>query len=184
VRHAAALLCCGLLAGACETSTPAGPKPAASAKPAPAAALASPTPAAALAVATPAPAAAAASAPSERHFGQPPALAGAPIPVEQLLAAPEPHLGQRVKCQGKVARVCQAAGCWLELQAASGGPGLRVPMADHAFFIPQDALGQQAVVEGNLLRQELPAAQREHYEGEGMKATGPLSLEATGVVLR
>src|SRR5262245_48614011 len=76
---------------------------------------------------------------AERHFGRPAELPGDPIPVAALLAAPEPYLGQRIKCEGKVARVCQNAGCWLELQAEQGG-GLRVPMAGHAFFIPQDAV--------------------------------------------
>jgi len=88
-----------------------------------------------------------------------------------------------VKCEGTVARVCQNAGCWLELQAEAGKQGLRVPMAGHAFFIPKDAVGQHAVIEGVLRRQELPEGQRAHYQGEGMQAVGPLSLEATSVLL-
>jgi len=119
-----------------------------------------------------------------RHFGAPPKLAGPPTPVAELLTAPEPYLGKTIKCEGKVARVCQNAGCWLELQATEGGEGLRVPMAGHAFFIPQDAVGQLAVVEGALRRSALPAAQREHYKSEGMQATGPLALDATSVSLR
>ena len=124
------------------------------------------------------------AAPAARQFGAAPKLAGDPVPVATLLATPEPHVGKAVKCEGKVARVCQAAGCWLELQPESGGEGLRVPMAAHAFFIPQDAVGQVAVVEGELKRRELPDAQKAHYAGEGMKAMGPLSLEATSVLLR
>ena len=121
---------------------------------------------------------------AERRLGAAPKLVGDPIPVAQLLSAPEPYLGKTVKCEGKVARVCQAAGCWLELQPEGGREGLRVPMAGHAFFVPQDAVGQVAVVEGELRRSELPAAQKKHYEGEGMQAVGPLALEATSVVLR
>jgi hypothetical protein len=119
-----------------------------------------------------------------RRFGAALQVVGEPLLVEAVLAAPEPYLGKVVKCEGKVARVCQAAGCWLELQAEAGGEGLRVPMAAHAFFIPQDAVGHVAVVEGELKRRELVETQRKHYEGEGMKAVGPLSLDATGVVLR
>jgi hypothetical protein len=119
-----------------------------------------------------------------RQFGTTPKLPGAPVPVATLLATPDAHVGKTVKCEGKVARVCQAAGCWLELQPESGGEGLRVPMAAHAFFIPQDAVGHVAVVEGELKRRELPDAQKAHYAGEGMKAMGPLALEATSVVLR
>jgi hypothetical protein len=143
------------------------------------------SPPAAQKVAEPAkPAADAARGATARHFGAPAQLAGPATPVAELMKAPEPYLGKTVKCEGKVARVCQNAGCWLELTAASGGEGLRVPMAGHAFFIPQDAVGQLAVVEGALRRAELPAAQRAHYQSEGMQAVGPLALDATSVSLR
>jgi len=181
VRCTGPLLAVALLASGCN------------AKPAPSASgaqLASPPadPAAAPLAPTPVEPVAAApvqsAAPAERQFGTTPKLPGDPVPVATLLATPEPHVGKTVKCEGKVARVCQAAGCWLELQPESGGEGLRVPMAAHAFFIPQDAVGHVAVVEGELKRRELPDAQKAHYAGEGMKAMGPLSLDATSVVLR
>lgn len=121
---------------------------------------------------------------AERRFGAAPTLEGEPVPVTTLIATPEPYLGKTVKCAGKVAQVCQSMGCWLELQADEGGEGLRVPMANHAFFIPKDAVGQHAVIEGALRRADLPAAQREHYQSEGMKAVGPLALDATSVILR
>jgi len=176
-----ALLTLVALLGACEASGPAARTPER--------APSTPSPRVAAAVDTAhdqavgAPTTQPASAAAERRFGSAPTLPGDPIAVSALLAAPEPHLGKTVKCEGKVARVCQNAGCWLELQADSG-EGLRVPMAGHSFFIPQDAVGRLAVVEGSLRRHELPARQREHYQGEGMQAVGPLSLEATSVVLR
>jgi len=83
-----------------------------------------------------------------------------------------------------VSRVCQRAGCWLELSADGKAEGLRVPMAGHAFFIPQDAVGQRAVIEGELSALPLRDNQREHLESEGLKAVGPLSLAATSVTLR
>jgi hypothetical protein len=100
------------------------------------------------------------------------------------MADPEPYLRRTVKCRGTIARVCQAAGCWLELRAAAGGDGLRVPMANHAFFVPQDIVGKVAVVEGRLGARQLLEAERAHLTGEGLQATGPLFLEATGVVVR
>jgi hypothetical protein len=123
--------------------------------------------------------------PSEpvRTFGAPLKNALPALPVDQVMAAPDLLVGKHIACRGTVARVCQAAGCWLELQAEGAAEGLRVPMANHAFFIPQDAVGHAAVIEGELKRRELPQAQREHYAGEGMKSMGPLSLEATSVAL-
>lgn len=156
-----ALAVAGLLVG-CSQQAPAAPEP--RAEP----------------VVAPAPAK---PAPPVRTFGAPLQNAMPALPVEQVIAAPELLLGKSIACKGTVARVCQAAGCWLELQAEGMQEGLRVPMANHAFFIPQDAVGHAAVIEGELKRRELPEAQRAHYQGEGMKAMGPLSLEATSVAL-
>ncbi len=118
-----------------------------------------------------------------RTFGAPLANIEPVRPVDVVLADPDQLVGKKIAARGTVARVCQAAGCWLELQAEGANEGLRVPMANHAFFIPQDAVGHAAVIEGELKRHELPDAQRQHYAGEGMKAMGPLSLEATSVAL-
>jgi Domain of unknown function (DUF4920) len=118
-----------------------------------------------------------------RTFGDAPKLAGAPLDVEQVLAAPGTYLQQTIKCQGKVSRVCEAAGCWLELRADAAGPGLRVPMAGHSFFVPQDIVGKQAVVEGKLSSRVLSDSELAHLRGEGLSAIGPLFLAATSVVV-
>jgi hypothetical protein len=124
-----------------------------------------------------------APSPEGRLFGAPLELSEA-VDVSVILAGPEPYLGKRVQCSGVVGRVCERAGCWLELRPeGSQGPGLRVPMAGHRFFIPQDAVGRPARVEGQLVARALGAAERAHLEGEGLKAIGPLSLAATGVLL-
>lgn len=122
--------------------------------------------------------------PEERSFGAPLSLSDS-LDVGQVLANPEPFLGKIVQCSGVIARVCERAGCWLELRPeGSDREGLRVPMARHAFFIPQDAVGRPAKVEGELVARELGAGERAHLEGEGLRAVGPLSLSATGVVIR
>jgi hypothetical protein len=118
-----------------------------------------------------------------RTFGDAPKLAGAPLDVEQVLAAPKTYLQQTIKCRGKVSRVCEAAGCWLELRADAGGPGLRVPMAGHSFFVPQDIVGKQAIVEGALSSRVLSDSELAHLRGEGLSAIGPLFLAATSVVV-
>jgi hypothetical protein len=121
----------------------------------------------------------------ERRFGAASKLEGEPVDVAQVLAAPQSYLNQNIKCAGTVARVCEAAGCWLELRAAQGdAQGLRVPMAGHAFFVPRDVVGRPAVVEGVLTARELNDAELAHLKGEGLAATGPLSLTATSVVVR
>lgn len=184
MMRAGSLLVAALLATACE-SKPAPPPATQAAQALKAAPSAAAPQAADPSPDQPASAPTQSAAPAERVFGAAPKLPGDPVPVATVLATPDPHVGKTIKCEGKVARVCQAAGCWLELQPeAGGGEGLRVPMAAHAFFIPQDAIGHVAVIEGELKRRELPDAQKAHYAGEGMKAMGPLALEATSVVLR
>ena len=57
-------------------------------------------------------------------------------------------------------------------------------MAGHSFFLPRDVVGRPAVVEGLLSARELNATELAHLKGEGLAATGPLSLAATSVVVR
>jgi hypothetical protein len=121
--------------------------------------------------------------PSAQTFGSAPTLSGAALDVEQVLAAPKTYLQQRIKCQGTVSRVCEAAGCWLELRADVAGAGLRVPMAGHSFFVPQTIIGKRAVVEGTLSARQLSDAELVHLRGEGLEANGPLFLAATSVVV-
>lgn len=182
MKRVGALLVAALLASACSSKV--APSPGAPGQPPELAPKAEAVPSAAPATSEPSGAQTESTAPAERQFGAAPKLPGEPVSVADVLATPDPHVGKTIKCEGKVARVCQAAGCWLELQPQAGGEGLRVPMAAHAFFIPQDAIGHVAVVEGELKRRELPDAQKAHYAGEGMKAMGPLALEATSVLLR
>lgn len=123
---------------------------------------------------------------AERTFGSATESAGDPVDVAHIMANPKPYLNTQVKCAGTVARVCQAAGCWLELRASDSpqADGLRVPMAGHSFFVPQDIVGRPAVVEGTLAARELNPTELGHLQGEGLQAIGPLYLAATRVVVR
>lgn len=120
----------------------------------------------------------------ERKFGQGITLEGPALDVKTVLANPAPYVGKKLKCEGTVARVCERAGCWLELQGETQEGGLRVPMAGHAFFVPQDIVGKRAVIEGELTAIGLSPEAKEHLESEGLKAVGALSLSATGLVVR
>jgi hypothetical protein len=129
-------------------------------------------------------AAGAANAAGERVFGAGLKLEGPPVDVATVLSDPKPHLGKVVQCEGTIARVCERMGCWLELKGPTAEQGLRVPMAAHAFFIPQEVVGRRAVVEGELTALGLSDEARAHLESEGLKSVGPLSLSATSVVVR
>ena len=102
-----------------------------------------------------------------------------------LIADPGQFAGQVVKTEGVVAQVCQRMGCWMELRGEAGGDAVRVPMAGHSFFLPRDAAGKRAVVQGRLSVEALDEATQEHLREEGAQAAGQaISIEATSVLLR
>ena len=121
-----------------------------------------------------------------------PQLFGAPIDpavpevaLAQLIAKPDPYAGKPIRTQGTVHRVCQAAGCWMELRDDSNGKTVRTPMAGHAFFVPKDCIGKRASIQGIVELRPLTAEHKAHLEGEGATETASLlSINATGVALR
>lgn len=105
--------------------------------------------------------------------------------LSEIVADPESYRDQVVRTQGEIARVCQRAGCWMELRdGEEGSPGVRVPMAGHAFFLPRDSAGQHAMMLGTVTIRELSPDHRAHLESEGALATASsLSIHATGVAI-
>ncbi|MDH5492325.1 MAG: DUF4920 domain-containing protein [Myxococcales bacterium] len=105
-------------------------------------------------------------------------------PLAQILADPSSFDGQTVLTEGVVSQVCQRSGCWMELRVEAEGPGVMVPMAGHAFFLPQEIVGSRATIEGTVGLEERTADDQEHLESEGASEAGSgLSIEATGVVV-
>lgn len=121
-----------------------------------------------------------------------PKLYGAPLDpstpelsLAQLLAAPADHAGKVVRTQGTIARVCQRMGCWMELQAEGARNAVRIPMADHAYFLPQGVVGRRAEIQGKVSVAALSEGHKRHLEAEGAQATDvDLSIAATGVYVR
>jgi len=91
------------------------------------------------------------------------------VALSDLMAEPKSHVDHVVRTEGTIARVCQHRGCWLELQADSGGAIARVPMAGHAFFVPPDSSGRRATVQGKLTLREGTA--------------NPVRIDATSVLI-
>lgn len=150
-----------LLAGACKA--PAQDPPAAPSAPAPAAT-----------------AAPAQSAPV--LYGAPLDAATPRLALAELMKSPEAHAGKTIRTEGEIRRVCQRMGCWMELAQPGVEGALRVPMAGHAFFLPQTVQGKRAEVQGTLQIAKLSPEHKQHLESEGAQATqSDVSLSATGV---
>jgi hypothetical protein len=123
-----------------------------------------------------------ASAPADA-FGAPIEESTPEVRLSDLVRDPESYAGRRIRTSGTVHRVCQRAGCWMELRAEGADP-VFVPMAGHSFFLPRDAAGRGAEVEGTVSLRELEGGERAHLESEGATATGSrLELVALGVRL-
>lgn len=98
-----------------------------------------------------------------------------------------------IKVVGKVNEVCQAKGCWLNLDKGDG-TGMRVTFKDYGFFVPKDCGGKQAVVMGHAYMDTTKVEDLRHYaEDEGKskeeieKITEPLvelAFEAEGVIIK
>lgn len=109
---------------------------------------------------------------------------GRVIPLAKIAANPTRYEGRQVRTEGQIQRVCQKKGCWLELADADGTRAF-VPMAGHAFAVPMDSIGNEAVVEGIVHRRERSHAERKHLKDDGAGDSIPaLSIEANAVVIR
>lgn len=116
-------------------------------------------------------------------YGSPIDPATPEVALAELARDPAKYAGQRVRARGTVHRVCQRAGCWIEL-ADRGVAPVFVPMAGHAFSLPREAQGQRAEVEGTIQLRTMTREERAHFESEGATATHTTAqVVASGVRL-
>ncbi len=111
-----------------------------------------------------------AKSPTWKHFGSPFVQEDA-IDANALLAEPDAYVDQSVRVQGRLADVCQKAGCWMVL-ADQEGRSMRVTTG-HEFFIDRDTIGDEADIEGKIERKEVEAETVEHFKSE---ASSPDSI--------
>jgi len=85
-------------------------------------------------------------------------------PLGQVLAAPDEFTAQPVLLRGRLTDVCQKKGCWTVLM--DGESVVRVSFQDYGFFLPKDALGAEALVQGVASVRELSEREARHYASE------------------
>ena len=93
------------------------------------------------------------------------------VDLEVALTERESLIGRSVIIEGKVDKVCQMKGCWLELMPAGESRGVRVTFEDYGFFVPKDSMGSMARLEGKFVREELSKGEVDHLVGEGATLT-------------
>jgi hypothetical protein len=99
----------------------------------------------------------------------------------------------KVKLEAPVESVCQKKGCWMDLKTAEG-ESMRVTFKDYAFFVPKDASGKQAIVDGVAKIEETSVADLQEYAKDAGKSESEIAaitvpkkelvFEASGVILK
>ena len=101
---------------------------------------------------------------------------------------------ENVKLEGLINAACQNKGCWMTMNLEDGKE-MRVTFKDYGFFVPKDAAGKNAVVEGTLSMQTTSVDDLRHFAVDGGMSeeeaektiTEPevaLAFEATGVIIK
>ncbi len=116
----------------------------------------------------------AAPAAGPEHFGAPFAVTES-IQAAALLDDPAAQVGKTIKVEGRVADVCQKAGCWMVI--SDENRTMRVLMKDHEFSVAKDGTGAWATIEGTVVEKANDKAEAEHYASEAAKPE--LGPEAT-----
>lgn len=130
------------------------------------------------------------------YYGEKISADGA-ISYDQLLQKLETSDSlNNVKVKGSIDGVCQAKGCWMNIVSTSdkSKESMFVKFKDYGFFMPLDASGSTAIMEGNAYKEETSVEELRHYaEDEGKSAeeiaaiTEPiteLKFMASGVILK
>jgi hypothetical protein len=114
-----------------------------------------------------------------------------PVAEAKGLLQSSPEVETTLK--GKVKEVCQAEGCWFNLDQGDGS-ALLVRMPEHAFTVPKDLSGKTVMVAGRLHYDTTDVATLRDYARDAGKSqaeidaiTEPsveLVLEASGVEIR
>ena len=105
-------------------------------------------------------------------------------PLPALIRDPQSFGAKTVRTEGVVTAVCQTMGCWMEIADETGTA--HVKMGGHKFFVPKEASGHRAIVQGKLVASEEGGACtgkdgcREQAEKESGRVA-KIELEATGV---
>jgi len=114
------------------------------------------------------------------------------VSLVKVIKNPGEYSGKTVLVEGLIVRSCKTEGCWMELASATDAKSVRVKFKNHAFFIPLDAAGMRAKVEGVFSVKTLSKAEVDHLVNEdGAKfdkinpdgTVTEVSFEATGVEL-
>jgi hypothetical protein len=91
------------------------------------------------------------------------------VALTAVLEQPDTFANKTVLVDGLVRKSCTSKGCWMEIAPVAGAAqqGCRVTFKNYGFFVPLDAAGAAARVEGVVAVSTVPKNEVEHLEAEG-----------------
>ena len=107
------------------------------------------------------------------------------VPVSTVLASPEQYGGKYVRLTGVVSSVCPKKGCWMRVAPTGAKPGdsdvfIKFPDPPEGMYIPLEAVGHEAVIEGTIKNGTMSQAAARHFKQDAgasadeiEKITGP-----------
>lgn len=134
----------------------------------------------------------AAGAGSEQFFGDKITSEGA-VSIDELAKLMGDKTELAIKLEAPIDAVCQKKGCWMDLKTTNG-ESVRVTFKDYAFFMPKDASGKTAIVDGTAKIEETSVADLQEYAKDAGKSKDEIAaihepkkelvFEASGVILK
>ncbi|AYL96505.1 DUF4920 domain-containing protein [Mucilaginibacter celer] len=73
------------------------------------------------------------------------------------------------RVSGKVVEVCTKKGCFIKIARENGTP-VMIRFTDYAYFMPQNIVGKNVVVEGKATVNETSVAKLQHYAADAGKS--------------
>ncbi len=102
---------------------------------------------------------------------------GEVVSAAALLDAPDTFLDKTLVVEGRVADVCQKAGCWMVIE--DQGRTMRVTMKDHAFSVAKDGAGSSCQVHGLVTRKTIDPDTVAHLESESVNVAAMPEKQTT-----
>lgn len=90
--------------------------------------------------------------------------------------------GKKVKIEGTVSQVCAKKGCWFAIapsEDAKPAETIRITSKGYRFFVPRDAVGQKATIEGELEVKTMSVEEAQHMADDAAEASGEPAEKVT-----
>lgn len=91
------------------------------------------------------------------------------VTLDDIAKDPAAYAGKTVKVTGKIGSVCKKKGCWMTLNGQTNTAVARITFKDYGFFVPLDAEGKLATLEGVVEAKVLSEAERTHLAEDAKK---------------